>query len=951
MAHSLLIVESPSKAKTLKKYLGRNFEVLASYGHVRDLEAKEGAVDPEHDFRMRYALVERNKKHVDAIARAAEQADQILLATDPDREGEAIAWHLSEIIRGRKNLRSRPLKRVVFYEITESAVKEGVGNPRDISMPLVNAQQARRALDHLVGFNLSPLLWRKIGPSLSAGRVQSPALRLIVERELEIEAFRSQEYWSIHLDSHKEKDAFTARLTQHRGRKVEQFDVKDAAQQEKLVAELLKSAGGTATVDKVEKKPKSRFAAAPFITSTLQQEAVRKLGMSASSAMRTAQQLYEGVDIDGGTVGLITYMRTDSTNLADEAVREIRDYVSKNFAAPYLPKSAVEYKSKSKNAQEAHEAIRPTSIFRTPEQVREYLTPDQARLYEMIWKRTLASQMTAARYDTTGIDIRIGKEDTFFRATGQTLVFPGFMAVYLEGADDTDEEGEARLPPLEEGEQIAVDRIYGEQHFTLPPPRYTEASLVKRLEEYGIGRPSTYANIISTLQDRGYAVLDKKRFMPTDLGRIVNGFLTAHFGKYVDYAFTAEMEEELDQISNGELDWVKVLREFWEPFVGTLSEKGETGRGVPLPAADPAVTTWKDFAARVLSKAWQDEGRPAEACPKCSNTILLQNSRRGLFVGCSGYPKCDYTRPWDSLPVEGLNLGVDPDTGLDILLLKGPFGYYVQLGPTTEGTKPRRGKWPPEWPTPREASPETLDKALQLLSLPRMLGLHPQTNKPVEASIGRFGPYVKHDGQFKSIPKSDSVYDIGLERAIELLAQPKTQRGGAAAGRNLGLHPIDHQPVAVLDGRYGPYVKHGNVNVTVPPDMDAATLTLDDAVDLLAEKAAKELAKSGSTASPTPLAQRGANPRAGQGRQGGRPAGGGGRNGPGRGDGTGGKRSSAQPAAASRRGRPQAAAKTASNTGGNVAGAGAKGGNNVRAQAPAPKPAPKVKVSIRRRPG
>jgi DNA topoisomerase I len=624
MAHCLVIVESPSKAKTLKKYLGHNFEVLASYGHVRDLEAKEGAVDPEQEFRMKYAVVERNRKHVDAIARAAEQADQILLATDPDREGEAIAWHLSEIIRGRKNLRSRPLKRVVFYEITEAAVKEGVSNPRDISMPLVNAQQARRALDHLVGFNLSPLLWRKIGPSLSAGRVQSPALRLIVERELEIEAFTAQEYWSIHLDTHKGADAFTARLTQHRGRKMEQFSVTNAAQHEELVAALVRAAGSTVKVARVEKKPKSRSPAAPFITSTLQQEAVRKLGMSADRAMRTAQQLYEGVDIDGGTVGLITYMRTDSTSLAGEAVREIRDYVAKSFDAPYLPKAPVEYKSTSKNAQEAHEAIRPTSIFRTPDQLRRHLTPEQARLYEMIWKRTLACQMAPARYDTTGVDIQVGTEETYFRATGQTLVFPGFIAVYQEGADDVAEEGDSRLPQLEEGESLPVDRIFGEQHFTLPPPRYTEASLVKRLEEYGIGRPSTYANIISTLLDRQYAVPEKKRLVPTDLGRLVNGFLTAHFGRYVDYAFTAEMEQELDQISNGELDWVKVLREFWGPFVDTLEQKGETGRGVPLPAAEPPASNWKDFAQRVLSQDWQAAGRPPEPCPKCGSIVRLQ---------------------------------------------------------------------------------------------------------------------------------------------------------------------------------------------------------------------------------------------------------------------------------------------------------------------------------------
>ncbi len=862
MANQLLIVESPSKAKTLKKYLGRNFEVLASYGHVRDLEAKEGAVNPERDFEPRYALVERNKKHVDAIARAAEQADQILLATDPDREGEAIAWHLSEILRGKKALRNRPMKRVVFYEITESAVKEGVNNPRDISMPLVSAQQARRALDHLVGFNLSPVLWRKIGPSLAAGRVQSPALRLIVERELEIEAFTSQEYWSIHLDSHKQKDAFSARLTQHKGRKIEQFSVTNREQHEALVAQLLKAANGKATVAKVEKKPKSRSPAAPFITSTLQQEAVRKLGMSADRAMRTAQQLYEGVDIDGGTVGLITYMRTDSTNLAAEAVREIRDYVAKHFAPDYLPKAAVEYKSKSKNAQEAHEAIRPTSIFRTPDQMRAHLNPDQARLYEMIWKRTVACQMAPARFDTTGLDIKIGKEQTFFRATGQTLVFAGFIAVYQEGADDSVEEGEEKLPPLEEGEEVPVDRIYGEQHFTLPPPRYTEASLVKKLEEYGIGRPSTYASILSTLQDRGYAVLDKKRFVPTDLGRLVIGFLTANFGKYVDYAFTAEMEEELDQISNGDLDSIRMLREFWEPFARTLEENKDAGRGVPVPAAEPRVSNWKELAQRLLSPEWVEAGQPAETCPKCASMVLLQNSRRGLFVGCSGYPKCDYTRPWDSLPVEGVTLGEHPDNKQPILLLKGPFGYYVQLGATKDAEKPKRAKWPAEWPVPREASEEVLDKALRLLSLPRVLGTHPDSGKPIEASIGRFGPYVKHDGAFKSIPKSESVYEITLERAVELLAQPKAERGGG--GRALGEHPIDHKPISVMDGRYGPYIKHGNVNITIPSDMDAAAITLDDAIDLIAEKAAKELAKTGSTASPTPLAARDRMPRAGQ---------------------------------------------------------------------------------------
>jgi DNA topoisomerase-1 len=828
MSRNLLIVESPSKAKTLKKYLGRNYEVLASYGHVRDLEAKEGAVDPDNDFSMRYALVERNKKHVDAIARAAEDADQVLLATDPDREGEAIAWHLSEILRGKKGLRGRPVKRVVFYEITESAVKDGVGQPRDLSMPLVNAQQARRALDHLVGFNLSPLLWRKIGPSLSAGRVQSPALRLIAEREQEIEAFKSQEYWTVHLDSHKNKEKFTARLSQYRGEKVEQFSIVNEGQQAEVVEAITKAARGTATVVRVEKKPKTRSPAAPFITSTLQQEAVRKLGMTAERAMRTAQQLYEGVDIGPGTVGLITYMRTDSTALADEAVREIRDYVAQQFNATYLPKDPVVYRSKSKNAQEAHEAIRPTSILRTPDDLKAYLTPDQARLYEMIWKRTLACQMAPARYDTTALDIAAGK-DALFRATGQTLVFPGYIAVYQEGADDSVDEGDEKLPALEEGEQIPVDRLFGEQHFTLPPPRYTEASLVKKLEDYGIGRPSTYASIISTLQERGYAVLDKKRFVPTDLGRVVNGFLTAHFDHYIDYDFTARMEDQLDFISNGEREWVPVLRGFWNEFSRTLEEKQDVNRGVPL----------------------------AEQCPKCKSDLYLQNSKRGLFVGCSAYPKCDYTRPWGNLPEGPINLGKDPASGLDVLLLRGPYGPYAQLGPTVEGaqTKPRRASWPQHLPI----ATADLETALKVLSLPRTLGNHPQTGKPIEANVGRFGPYVKHDGAFKSIPKSDSVYDITLDRALELLAAPKTARG--PEGKQLGPHPIDNQPVQLMEGKYGPYIKHGKVNVTVPSDMEVATLTLDDAVDLLAEKAAKELAKTGSTAARPIAAQRPANQR------------------------------------------------------------------------------------------
>ena len=806
MSQNLLIVESPSKAKTLKKYLGRGFDIVASYGHVRDLEAKEGAVDPADNFHMKYALVEKNRKHVDVIVKAVGKAARIYLATDPDREGEAIAWHLGEILKGKKLLKNKKLHRVVFYEITETAVTDAVAKPRQISMPLVNAQQARRALDHLVGFKLSPLLWKKIGPGLSAGRVQSPALRLIVERELEIEKFKSREYWTVHLDTHKEKQKFGARLMQYRGDKVEQFTIVTDEQHRQVIADIEKTAKGTAKVVRVERKPKSRQPAAPFTTSTLQQEAVRKLGFTTDRAMRTAQQLYEGVDIGGDTVGLITYMRTDSLSLANEALHELRDYIKKKFDADYLPRAPIQYRSKSKNAQEAHEAIRPTSVFRTPESVRKYLTSEQTALYEMIWKRTLACQMTPARYDTTTVDLAVGRADTLFRATGQILVFPGFMAVYLEDADDAEQEEEARLPRLEEHETVPIDRLFGEQHFTQPPPRYTEASLVKTLEEYGIGRPSTYASIISTLQDRGYALLEKKRFQPTDIGRLVNGFLTSHFSHYVDYGFTANLEEELDEISNGERDWIPVLKDFWKDFSRDLKSKEKVARGSPL----------------------------EETCPKCGKQLFLQNSRRGMFIGCGGYPDCDYTKPWGNQPEGPVVLGNDPASELEILLLKGPYGFYVQLGQTPQDktVKPKRAAWPKNIP----AASADLDTAIKLLALPRQLGLHPETGKPVEASIGRFGPYLKHDGMFKSIPKVDNVHDIALTRAIQLLAEKKT---GGMAGRALGAHPDDGRAVAVHSGRYGPYVKHGKINATIPPSADPAKLTLEEAVELLAAKSAK----------------------------------------------------------------------------------------------------------------
>ena len=813
MATNLLIVESPAKAKTLKKYLGSDFEVLASFGHVRDLVPKNGAVDTENNFAMQYETIARNSKHVDAIAKAAALADNILLAPDPDREGEAIAWHIAELLKAKRGLKNKNMQRVVFYEITQSAVREAVAHPREISMPLVNAQQARRALDYLVGFNLSPLLWRKIRPGLSAGRVQSPALRMIVERELEIEAFRSQEYWTVHLDSHKDHLPFSAKLFQYQGKKLEQLSIASQAEYDAIFARI-NDAKLPPKVVRVEKKAKQRYAAAPFTTSTLQQEAVRKLGMTAERTMRTAQSLYEGVDIGGQTVGLISYMRTDSVSLAKEAVEEIRGYIRDNFSSDYLPRSQPAYKSKTKNAQESHEAIRPTSILRTPEEMKGHLSVDQARLYEMIWKRTLACQMAPARFDTVSLDIRLGGDTTLFRASGQTLVFPGFIGVYREDVDDAEEEVEGKLPVLAEGDVLPLDKLYGEQHFTQPPPRYSEASLVKSLEEYGIGRPSTYATIISTLQAREYAIIDKKRFVPTDVGRVVTRFLTDHFTRYVDYDFTAHLEDELDEVSEGKRDWIGVMDEFWKGFSVLIKEKTNIDRPVEL---------------------------LDEACPDCGKPLAKKLSKYGSFISCTNYPECKYKRSLNGEAQDDasarLELGAHPDTQQAVLLLRGPYGHYVQLGETVKGEtvkgeKPKRVSWPKEMPVEQA----DLASALKLLSLPRELGLHPESGKKIIVNIGRFGPYIGHDGKFKSIPRSDSIFDIALPRAVELLAQA---REGNAVLRALGEHPEDKAAVEICNGRYGPYARHGKINATLPKGVTTDEITLEQALELIAAKAAK----------------------------------------------------------------------------------------------------------------
>ena len=659
MPSSLLIVESPSKAKTLKKYLGKDFEILASYGHVRDLVPKQGAVDPARQFAMKYELISRNSKHVDAIAAAIAEVDNVYLATDPDREGEAIAWHILEILHHKRLTEGKNIQRVVFHEITQTAVKDAVAHPRSVSMDLVNAQQARRALDYLVGFNLSPLLWKKIRRGLSAGRVQSPALRLICEREAEIRAFKQEEYWTIHLDSHKGRQKFGAKLFQFQGEKLEQFSINNEARQAEVLA-AIRAAGNTARIVKVDKKKKSRNPAAPFTTSTMQQEAVRKLGMTTDRTMRTAQQLYEGIDVGNGITGLITYMRTDSVALANEALAEIRDYIGQQFAADYLPAAPVTYKNKSKNAQEAHEAIRPTSIQRTPDSVKAYLSPEQFKLYEMIWKRTLSCQMAPARFDTTSLDLAVGNDDsTLFRASGQVLTFPGFIAVYQEDADDVEEEGDARLPVLALDEQVPVDALHGEQHFTQPPPRYSEASLVKALEEFGIGRPSTYASIISTLKDREYVILDKKRFLPTDVGEVVNKFLTEHFATYVDYNFTAKLEDKLDEVANGEWEWIPVLDEFWTGFHQQVEDKQSISR--------------QEITQEALD----------EACPKCGKPLAVRLGKRGKFVGCTGYPECDYTRNLndDQSAVEEAPTVIEgrtcPKCDSPLVIKQGPYGKFI----------------------------------------------------------------------------------------------------------------------------------------------------------------------------------------------------------------------------------------------------------------------------------
>ncbi|MGD8998918.1 MAG: type I DNA topoisomerase [Granulosicoccaceae bacterium] len=659
MAKNLVIVESPAKAKTINKYLGKDYQVLASYGHVRDLKPKEGAVDTAHGFAMNYQAIEKNQKHVDAIAKALKKADALWLATDPDREGEAISWHLYEMLKQRKLLEGKTVGRVVFHEITKRAIQDAIQHPRELSMDLINSQQARRALDYLVGFNLSPLLWKKIRRGLSAGRVQSPALRMIVEREEEIEKFKPREYWTIEADAKAGKKGFSAKLQQYQGKKLSQFSITSTDQAHKAEAELSKAADGKLLVAKIEKKQRKRNPAAPFTTSTLQQEASRKLGFTAQRTMRIAQQLYEGIDTGDGAVGLITYMRTDSVTLANDALEEIRSVISSRYGKQNVPKEPRVYKTKAKNAQEAHEAIRPTSAERDPESIKKHLSAEQFKLYSLIWKRTIACQMIHATIDTVAADLAAG-DAGIFRANGSTIVDPGFIAVYQEGKDDekAGEEDEKLLPPMEEGDSVTLEKIRPEQHFTEPPPRFNEATLVKALEEHGIGRPSTYASIISTLQNREYVEMEKRRFIPTDVGRVVNRFLTNYFPKYVDYDFTALLEDDLDAVSRGEKDWVPLMRDFWKPFKDLV-----------------------DHTEEHVDRRDVTHEKIDEKCPKCGGELSIRLGRRGRFIGCMNYPECDYARNLngddneaDQEIVKGRKC---PECDHDLVVKHGRYGKFI----------------------------------------------------------------------------------------------------------------------------------------------------------------------------------------------------------------------------------------------------------------------------------
>ncbi|KEJ88262.1 type I DNA topoisomerase [Sulfitobacter donghicola] len=877
----VVVVESPAKAKTINKYLGDNFTVLASYGHVRDLPPKNGSVDTDNDFEMLWEVDSGSKKHMKAIADALKEDNELILATDPDREGEAISWHLQEALTARKSIKKdTPVSRVVFNAITKNAVTEAMQNPRQVDMPLVEAYLARRALDYLVGFNLSPVLWRKLPGAKSAGRVQSVTLRLITEREMEIEAFRPREYWSVKaLVATPTGKEFEVRLTELAGKKLDKFDLSDTTKAEMAVQAV---SSRDLKVSSVEAKPASRNPSAPFMTSTLQQEASRKFGMGARQTMSTAQRLYEA--------GHITYMRTDGIDMAPEAVQMARDAISDRYGDKYVPEKPRVYKNKAKNAQEAHECVRPTEMSKDADAL-NLMDADQRKLYDLIWKRTLACQMASARMERTTVEVASDDAQVTLRATGQVVLFDGFLKVYEEGRDDVADDDEKRLPQIAQGDVLTKsaaarfaeeftkaagvtdedlidagdkgtsgmqrksgallaekEAVLGSQHFTQPPPRYTEATLVKRMEELGIGRPSTYASIVTTIQDRGYVRREGQRLIPEDKGRLVTAFLENYFRRYIGYDFTADLEDQLDKVSAGDAEYKKVLHRFWNDFSAAIAE-----------TADLRITEVLEKINDVLAPHLfppNEEGTDPRICPNCGEGRLSMRTARsgGAFIGCSNYPECRYTRPFgppnpeaeaSAIPPDGKLLG--EDQGDEIRVFKGRFGPYVQRGPVTEeNKKPPRQSIPKEWP-PEELE---LERALMLLSLPREIGPHPEDGIMVWSNIGRYGPYLKHapstsdrGGTNANLEGLDEVFTVGMNRAVQLLAEKVASRGKrgqpAAPLRELGEHPEAGGPVNVMKGKYGPYVKWEKINATIPDTVDPEEITMAQAVHLIDERAEK----------------------------------------------------------------------------------------------------------------
>ena len=832
---NIVIVESAAKAKTINKYLGADYKVIASYGHVRDLPAKDGSVLPDNDFEMSWQVESDSQKVVNEIAKAVKGARRLILATDPDREGEAISWHLLKILEQKRALNGVSVERVAFNAVTKDAILTALAHPRVIDEPLVDAYLARRALDYLVGFTLSPVLWRKLPGARSAGRVQSVALRLVVDRETEIEAFKTREYWTVEaILRTAANEEFETRLVARSGKKLDKFDIPNEA-----TAHAYRDAirGQPFRVESIEAKEHKRHPAPPFTTSSLQQEASRKLGLSPRQTMQIAQRLYEGIDIGGETVGLITYMRTDGVQIVPEAIAQCRGQIESQFGQRYVPQAPRNYKTKAKNAQEAHEAIRPTDFRRHPDKLRG-LTAEEARLYKLVWQRAVASQMASADIERTTVDISVQGRDGqpyVVRATGSVVMFDGFLKLYEEGHDDEEGEDGGRLPKLKKGEQLRDALVKATQHFTEPPPRYTEATLIREMERLGIGRPSTYASTMGLLREREYVKLEKKRLMPEDKGRLVTTFLEAFFKRYVEYDFTAYLEDRLDQISDGALNWKELLREFWRDFIAAVNDIKDLRVAQVLDALNELLGP-HIFPAR-------EDGADPRLCPLCNQGQLsLKVGRFGAFIGCSNYPECRYTRQLKTGDAENgeaaatpgdTALGTDPDTGLPVCLKSGRFGPYIQLG---EGEKPKRASIPSK----TDPAAINLEYALKLLALPRQVGLHPETQKPIMAGFGRYGPYVEHDGKYVKID-ADEVFTIGQNRAVTVIAEGNTGGQGRAARTStpikvLGEHPELGGKIEVLSGRFGPYIKFAKVNATIPKNIAPEAVTLEEAVRLIAAK-------------------------------------------------------------------------------------------------------------------